>query len=86
MLLHAMSLLVQQRMRLEIELMQDQARLIVLPPPCPQAVQPIDFSKAGQLVEQGLEASRAFLKGLGADGSPRARRRHADRLMPNSHG
>lgn len=63
-----------------------EVRLIVLPPLCPQTLQPIDFSKAGQLVEQGLEASRAFLEGLRADGSPRVRRRYADRLMPHSHG
>lgn len=85
MFLHAMSLLVQQRMRVEIELMQDRARLIVLPPPCPQDVQPIDFSKADQLVEQGLAASRAFLESIAADRSPRGGLAAAERLVPHRH-
>ena len=35
MLLHAMSLLVMRRLLVEVELLRDQAELIVLPPPCP---------------------------------------------------
>ena len=54
MLLHAMSLLVQQRLHLEVELYRDRAQLIALPPPCPQDVQPIDFSHAGDLIDRAL--------------------------------
>jgi len=64
MLLHAMSLLVQQRLLLEIEVYRRHAKLVVLPPPCPQQVQPIDFSHAAVLIERALADSRAFLDRL----------------------
>ncbi len=85
MLLHAMSLLVQQRLHLEIELMHDRARLIVLPPPCPQGVQPIDFGKASQLIEQGLASGRGFLDAVAANPASYEARAYADRLTPHSH-
>jgi NTE family protein len=64
MLLHAQTILIQQRLRLEIELCGDRARLVVLPPPCPQDVQPIDFSRATELIERALAASRVYLDWL----------------------
>jgi NTE family protein len=84
MLLHAMSLMLAQRLHLEIELYRERARLIVLPPPCPQRVQPIDFSHAGELIDRARSESRTFLDGLGADSSPEARTRPARRLQPHS--
>jgi len=45
------------------------AQLIVLPPPCPLSVTPIDFGRADELIERGLDDARAFLDGA------RARRR-----------
>lgn len=65
MLLHALTVLTQQRLHLEIEHHRDRAQLVVLPPPCPQPVQPIDFSHGAELIEQALEASRAFLDRVG---------------------
>jgi NTE family protein len=65
MLLHALTVLTQQRLHLEIEHYRDRAQLVVLPPPCPQPVQPIDFSHAGELIEQAREASRTFLDNIG---------------------
>ena len=62
MMLHAMSLLLTRRMLIEIQLLRDRANLIVLPPPCPQTVQPIDFGHADALVERGYEDGRAFLE------------------------
>ena len=44
MLLHAMSLLVMRRLLVEVEMLRDRAELIVLPPPCPLTIAPIDFS------------------------------------------
>jgi NTE family protein len=86
MLLHAMSLLIQQRLHLEIELYRNQAKLIVLPPPCPQEVQPIDFSHADRLIARALGDSRAFLdwldehrEVLAASALP------AQRLLPHAH-
>ncbi len=58
---HAMSLLLVRRLIVEIELLADRAELIVLPPPCPLDVQPIDFSRADELIQRGYEDSRAHL-------------------------
>jgi NTE family protein len=84
MLLHAMSVMLAQRLYVEIELYRERARVIVLPPPCPQRVQPIDFSHAGELIDTALAESRTFLDGLEADASPEARTRPAKRLQPHS--
>lgn len=53
MLLHSMSLLVMQRLLVEIELLKDRSELIVLPPPCPLRVSPIDFGRADELIRLG---------------------------------
>ncbi len=65
--LHAMTLLVQRRLQADIATLSDDARLIVLPPPCPQAVQPIDFGHSQTLVDRARDDARAFL----ADRRPR---------------
>jgi NTE family protein len=64
MLLHSMSLLVTQRLRIEVELLRDRGEIIVLPPPCPLGVSPIDFGKSEELVRRGLEQSRSRLDRL----------------------
>jgi NTE family protein len=84
MLLHAMSVMLAQRLYVEIELYREQARIVVLPPPCPQHVQPIDFSHAGELIDRALAESGRFLDSLEADPSPAARTRPAKRLRPHS--
>src|SRR3989442_15310614 len=61
MLLHSMSLLVMQRLQVEVDLLRDRAEIIVLPPPCPLGVSPIDFGKSEELIRRGLEASRSHL-------------------------
>jgi NTE family protein len=85
MLLHAMSLLIQQRLHVEIDLYRDRAKLVVLPPPCPQQVQPIDFSHAGELIERAFSGSRAYLEWLEQDDSPEAATAPAERLVPHGH-
>jgi NTE family protein len=70
MILHAMSLLVMRRLLVEVELLRDRAELIVLPPPCPLSVAPIDFSHADELVRRGYEDSRDYLDALEAGGAP----------------
>jgi NTE family protein len=72
MLLHAMSLLVMRRLLLEIEALSDRAELIVLPPPCPQAITPIDFSHTDELIRRGYESTREYLDGVGAPLTPRS--------------
>ena len=61
MLLHAMNLLVTRCLLVEIELLRDKARLIVLPPPCPLRVRPVDFGHADELIHRGLEDGREHL-------------------------
>lgn len=85
MLMHATSLLVQQRLLFDIERYSASARLIVLPPPCPQHVEPTDFSQAAELIDRALSDSRAFLRSL-----DRADRRGSDvtsarLLAPHAH-
>jgi NTE family protein len=67
MLLHSMSLLVMRRLQVEVELLRDRAEIIVLPPPCPLGVSPIDFGRSEELVRRGRAESRRHLDGLEAD-------------------
>jgi len=61
MVLHATNLLIHRRLVDDVARYRDAAELIVLPPPCPLRVQPMDFSQAESLIEQALEESRRFL-------------------------
>jgi NTE family protein len=61
MALHAISLLTHRRLVDDIERHRDDAHLIVLPPPCPLGVQPIDFGHASELIDCGLRDAREFL-------------------------
>jgi NTE family protein len=61
MLLHALTLLVMRRLIMEIELLKDEAELVVLPPPCPLRVSPADFGRARELIERGYEDCLPFL-------------------------
>lgn len=70
MALHALSLLTQRRLIDDIEKHKADAKLIVLPPPCPLAVPPIDFGHADLLIERGYEHPCEFLDGGGADRPP----------------
>ena len=76
MALHAVSLLTQRRLIDDIEKHEDDAKLIVLPPPCPLAVQPIDFGRADVLIERGYEDAAEFLDGGGAERPPIRMRMH----------
>lgn len=64
--MHSMTLLVMQRLILEIRYYQEAARLIVLPPPCPLNVQPIDFSASERLVRRGRQDAHRYLDQLEA--------------------
>jgi NTE family protein len=61
MAVHATSWLVQQRLNADIEALDGDPRVVVLPPPCPIAVQPTDFSHADELIGRAyLEASNTL--------------------------
>lgn len=68
--LHALSLLMHARLLADIAMHQDHARLVVLPPPCPLTVSPVDFRHAGYLITTALTDARAFLDGGGAARPP----------------
>ncbi len=85
MLLHAETILIQQRLHLEIELYGDRAELVVLPPPCPMSVQPIDFSHAGELIERALTESRTYLDLLEQHEPPEGDTAAAERLVAHTH-
>jgi NTE family protein len=76
MALHALSLLTHSRLIADIELHRHHAKLVVLPPPCPLAIQPIDFAHADALIERALADARAFLDGGGAERPPIRMRPH----------
>jgi NTE family protein len=67
MALHALSLLSHSRLIADIELHRDHAKLVVLPPPCPLAIQPIDFAHADELIDRALSDTRAFLDDGGGE-------------------
>jgi NTE family protein len=61
MLVHAIALLINQRLASDIEHFSHDAKLIVLPPPCPSGVFPSDFGHAKQLIQQGYELASEAL-------------------------
>jgi NTE family protein len=61
MIIHATNLLVHRRLADDIVRYREAAELIVLPPPCPVRVQPMDFGHAESLIASALVESRSFL-------------------------
>jgi NTE family protein len=74
--LHAVSLLTQRRLIDDIQRHENDARLIVLPPPCPLGIQPIDFAHADELISRSLEDAREFLDDDGEQRPPIHMRMH----------
>lgn len=64
--MHAVTLMIQQQMVRDIRVVPEHIGLTVLPPPCPLAVAPTDFSQAAGLIERTLTQSREFLDHLDA--------------------
>ena len=81
MALHALTLLARSRLIADIESHRNLARLVVMPPPCPLAIQPTDFAHADELIERSLEEARAFLDRGGTERPPIRTRMH-----PPPHG
>jgi NTE family protein len=80
MLVHAITLLINERLARDIERYRRRVELIVLPPPCPQTVLPSDFSQAPRLIEEGYTLASAALDSP-RDWTPRA----LERLKPHEH-
>ena len=83
MALHALSLLTHSRLIADVELHRDRAKLVVLPPPCPLAIQPIDFAHADELIARSLSDAREFLDGGGAERPPIGMRMRRDEQLRN---
>lgn len=79
---HAVGLLVQQRLITDIMRVSDDVRLVVLPPPCPLSVQPTDFTQADELMQRAHENACRFLDDQGPSGTTRLPPSlHADQLV-----
>jgi NTE family protein len=76
MALHAISLLTHRRLIDDIERHRNEAQLIVLPPPCPLSITPIDFAHADRLIDQALRDAREFLDSGGENRPPIHMRMH----------
>jgi NTE family protein len=61
MALHAVTLLVHQRLRQDVERYQDVADLRVAPPLCPLDVSPVDFSHTVELIERAHASTARWL-------------------------
>lgn len=83
MLVHALTLLINQRLADDIERYSEQVRLVVLPPPCPQPVAAWDFGHAAELAAQGYRLASEVLSG----GQPEShwREQALTRLRPHRH-
>jgi NTE family protein len=82
MVVHALSLLINERLARDIERFATKVTLIVLPPPCPQEVLPSDFSHARLLIEQGYRLAGEVLDSADREAEiPLA----LERLRPHGH-
>ena len=84
MALHAISLLTHRRLIDDIERHRADAHLIVMPPPCPLNIQPIDFAHADELIDVALLDARAFLDGGGEAREPIRMRMHRHSSAPGT--
>lgn len=58
---HAITLLVEQRLALDITAYDGRAELIVVPPLCPLSVSPADVRHAGELIERGRRSTHEWV-------------------------
>ena len=65
MALHALTLLIQERLIAEAEHLRHHADLRIVPPLCPLAVSPADFGHAGELIERARAQTRVWLRSSG---------------------
>jgi NTE family protein len=83
MALHAISLLTHRRLIDDIERHRADAHLIVMPPPCPLNIQPIDFAHADELIDVARLDARDFLDGGGETREPIRMRMHRHSSVPD---
>jgi NTE family protein len=59
--LQSVTLLVHQRLASDVERYQESVELHVVPPLCPLAVSPVDFSRTDELIERARDSTRRWL-------------------------
>lgn len=76
--LHGINLLIARQLVTEVERFRERAEIITVPPLCPLAVSPYDFSHAGELIERAAAQTRVWLArgGLGKHQVPGALQPH----------
>lgn len=79
-MLHAITLLTAHQLVADLEHYGTQVEIVTVPPLCPLAVSPYDFSKAGDLIERAAEQTRRWLAqgGMEKPRIPGALRPHED--------
>jgi NTE family protein len=65
---HALDLVIMQQLTQETALYGDKTQIITVPPICPLAVSPYDFSHVDKLIESAAAATERWLKRGGLDG------------------
>ena len=76
--LHAVSLLVQQRLSSEVARLERDVDLRVVPPLCPLSVTPLDFSHTDELIERARSTTRQWLARRGHGQTSSLVHPHAD--------
>jgi NTE family protein len=78
--LHALNLLVARQLVRDAEQFSGAADLIIVPPLCPLAISPFDFSASGELIERAASATARWLDrgGLETKHIPGALKPHLD--------
>ncbi|HEX7166591.1 MAG TPA: patatin-like phospholipase family protein [Acidimicrobiales bacterium] len=78
---HALTLLVEQRLASDVAAFHDRAEIVVLPPLCPLKISSLDFRRGGHLIARARRASHRWLDDGGAQ------RAHPERFLAlHSHG
>jgi NTE family protein len=80
MLVHAITLLINQRLIRDIQTFSHEAQLVVLPPPCPNDVLASDFSHAKLLIDEAYKSARDAL-----DHEDTATARALEHMLPHAH-
>jgi len=78
--LHALNMLIAHQLIRDLEKLAGRVAVMTVPPLCPLAVSPYDFSRANELIERAAEKTHRWLEsgGITRQGIPGALRPHVD--------